>query len=443
MAISPKKLAILLAFVFSAITLGQGYVSALSPEQNRLFKSGIQYYESNSTTSSCSTTSSTTTSGGLPSSYATSEVTAFARQPITATWNIADSTIEQWYLEQGSAKVRVDEFGLTSNNISEITSAVKAAGVSPVFFYGYAVTEGGGNGGFINHYTNSEPGGGVANAKKDAEYIASQSQKTYDDPAWFDYGPPRGPDFVPKDIQEAGNADFKSMPLGTIGRVIIPATAAAAWSVYYPDGLKKEFNQVGTYGAPIQGIMNSIKKLGGDPMDGGAIVSSGSCTSTVTGEGMTKAINWAVMIANNNGYGYDQNTRTSGWEKWQSDPSCTTNCGSLDCSSLVSAALTEAGYFTTNPNFSTSGLDDALEKAGFTKLTVSFETSKDLLPGDILNSSGSHTEIYIGNDQTVGAHQNENKGINGGKVGDQTGDEISVVPYKNHPWKTAWRAPAK
>lgn len=406
----------------------------------------------------CSTSSSSTNSGGVstPSDttsstddYSADQVRAFMHETITSTWNISDSTVEDWFLKQSSAQSAVSRFGLNSGNIGEITSVVKAAGVSPVFFYTYAVNEGP-IWGFINHYSGGDiAGGGVANAKRDADYIVKTAASVGKfEPAWYDVDNPgyRGP---PPDVQAAGNADFKSLPAGSIGIIYIPATAATTWEVYYPDALKGSVNGVQNYGAPLQGMMKSIKRMGGDPLAGGATVSpsSSSCsaTNTVAGAGMTKAINFAVMIANNDGYGYDQGTRESGYVKWKSDPNCTSGCGSFDCSSLVSAALTEAGYFTTNPNFATSSEGDALEKAGFTRVfysnTHSFATSEGLLPGDILVTPGSHTEIYMGNNQMVGAHIDENGNIAGGKTGDQTGNEISVGPYRNHPWESAWRAP--
>ena len=52
----------------------------------------------------------------------------------------------------------------------------------------------------------------------------------------------------------------------------------------------------------------------------------------------------------------------------------------------------------------------------------------DLQTGDIVWSS-SHTEIYIGDGRFVGAHHDENNGIEGPKPGDQTGDEISIDSY--------------
>lgn len=396
-----------------------------------------------------SSTQSSSTGGSQccsTASVGSGQIAAFASLPITSTWNISDSTAEQWFLAQAGARATKTRYGLNAGNIGEITSAVKAAGVSPVFFYAYTVNEGGGAGGFINHYRGEAAGGGVGNAKRDAEYLDSQSKIMDSQPSWVDAGNPV--DFVPQDVKDRGNASFKSMPAGTIGRAYIPATAATTWEVYYPDGLKAEFNQVQNYGRPLNDTMQNIQKMGGNPTVGGATVgagaSLGSCAgaSAVAGEGMEKAINWAKTIATSNAYGYDQDTRTTGWDKWQSDPNCADKCGNFDCSSFISAALTVAGYFDTNPQFNTGDEPRALERIGFTKVNVSsLTTSKELQAGDILIASGHHTALYIGNDQIAETGHDENHEYRGGQVGDQTGEENRVHAFYSYPWDMVYRAP--
>lgn len=416
--------------------------SALTQAQKDSIISGARYFnteEDGALSSACAPTSSTSpmgtgTSGG---SFTLDQLKAFARQPITSTWNISDSTVEKWFLSTRTPTI--GKYGLTTNNIGQITSVVKAAGVSPVFFYAYTVSEGGGAGGFINHFGDDVAGGGVANAKRDAEYLADQSKIMTSKPSWYDAGNPVY--FVPQDVQAAGNADFQNMPSGTIGRAYIPATAAATWEVYYPNGLKEEYNKVQNYGAPLENAMQNIKTMGGDPFQGGTtILDSTSCTpGAVAGEGITKAINWAVMIAKNDGYGYDLgSTRATGWVNWNTDPNCTDSCGNFDCSSLVSAALTEAGYFDTNPNFNTSTEAGYLEKAGFTNVTssITLPSGAGLQPGDILLNIQNHTAIYIGDGQMVAAHS----AYGNLAFGDQNGKEISVGAYSNYPWDAVYRA---
>lgn len=362
------------------------------------------------------------------------QVKSFASQPVTATWNISDEAVESWFLKQAGAQTVIGRYGLNSSNIGKITSAIKAENVSPVFIYVYAATEGGGAGGFINHFLDEASGGGVGNAKRDAQYIDSQSKVMGSQPAWIDVGNPV--DFVPQSVKDSGNADFKKMASGTIGRAYIASTAATTWEVYYPKGLKKQYNRVQDYGTPLSGMIQSIKKLGGDPSQGGASVSSEGCTGGVSGEGIQKALNFMTFIAENDGYGYDQSDRESGWDKYQADPNCTHQCGSFDCSSLISAALTEAGYFNNNPNFATSNEADALKSVGFkdVKSSVNVTTGTGLQPGDILLNTAHHTAMYIGDNKMAAASTGT-----GTPAGDQTGKEIKIQPYYNYPWDAIYR----
>ena len=54
----------------------------------------------------------------------------------------------------------------------------------------------------------------------------------------------------------------------------------------------------------------------------------------------------------------------------------------------------------------------------------------NLQRGDILLNEVQHTEIYLGNNKNVGAHSSRGNT----QTGDQTGTEISVAGYYNHPW---------
>ncbi|HEX5395328.1 MAG TPA: hypothetical protein VFW52_03205, partial [Candidatus Saccharimonadales bacterium] len=315
-------------FVFSVLSYSPSIAALSQAERDSIYKDTVWYKTNASIQCGTAAASDGTLGSGAPGgSYGSDQLKAFATTPISSTWNISDSTVEKWFLSQTNATPVILRYGLNAGNIGAITSAVKAAGVSPVFFYAYTVSEGGAsngrNLGFINH-TDRSGLSAVAAATADAQYLADASKIMTSKPSWIDAGNPV--DFVPQEVKDAGDADFQKMPSGSIGRAYIPATAAAAWEVYYPDGLKKEYNQVQDYGSPLQNVMQDIKSMGGDPMQGGTTIPSGVCEggTGVAGEGMTKAINWAVMIANNDGYGYDSSAaRTTGWVKWQSDPNCT------------------------------------------------------------------------------------------------------------------------
>lgn len=146
-------------------------------------------------------------------------------------------------------------------------------------------------------------------------------------------------------------------------------------------------------------------------------------------EVIEKAVNWAVGIANDNSHGYDQTHRDG---------------PDYDCSSLISWAYYNAGL-NTRPGYtpSTSTMYKVFTSAGFIDVTsqANLSSGSGLVKGDVLLKPGSHTEMYIGNSQLVGASQNENGGVTGGKTGDQTGKEIHVHGYYNFPWQYVLRYP--
>lgn len=137
-----------------------------------------------------------------------------------------------------------------------------------------------------------------------------------------------------------------------------------------------------------------------------------------------KAISWAIGIAEDNAHGYDQINR------WGPN---------YDCSSLLITAFQNAGVpVKTNGATYTGDMADGFIKSGF--LSIPFTSGMELVRGDVLLANG-HTEMYIGNNQNVGAHINENGETTGGTTGDQTGNEISVTNYYNGNWHTVLRLP--
>src|SRR5699024_2660889 len=145
--------------------------------------------------------------------------------------------------------------------IKKVLNIVKDEGVSPAFFASYEKTEGyNSKWGWLNH--TSIKGSPEEDARITARWIVSQSKNTTDNPAWIDYANYK--DFVPADVKQDGNADFQNMSIGSIGKVIIAASAAATWEVYYPNGLLKEYNGIQNYAKPINVMMNTIIEWGGE-----------------------------------------------------------------------------------------------------------------------------------------------------------------------------------
>lgn len=143
--------------------------------------------------------------------------------------------------------------------------------------------------------------------------------------------------------------------------------------------------------------------------------SDGSVTS--------KAVEWAVNIAENDAYGYCQEHRYGNPD--------------YDCSSFVTAAYIAAGIpFRPSETTYTMKIDYAAQ--GF--IIFDYVSVDQLKPGDVLLRE-EHTEMYIGDGHMVGAHCNEFRGVRSGVGGDQTDDhnwntskgEISVTPAYSPP----------
>ena len=146
------------------------------------------------------------------------------------------------------------------SKIKEVLNAVKDAGVSPAYFASYEAGEGyNSSWGWLNHTT--PQGDPVQDAIATANWIVKQSKDMNGEPAWIDYA--NYVDFVPADVKAEGNADFKSLPSGTIGRVTVAGTAAATWEVYYPKGLSASYNKVQDYGKPLTDQYKKIIAWGG------------------------------------------------------------------------------------------------------------------------------------------------------------------------------------
>ena len=137
-----------------------------------------------------------------------------------------------------------------------------------------------------------------------------------------------------------------------------------------------------------------------------------TCGLTAGASSTTSWVAWARRIAEDDSHGYSQPHRNGNPD--------------YDCSSLVYYALRQAGLDVGSYAFNTTGEGAALEKAGFER--HDWTGVADLQAGDIVWNA-SHTEIYAGDGEFIGAHYDENGGIDGAKSGDQTGDEISVTSY--------------
>ena len=122
----------------------------------------------------------------------------------------------------------------------------------------------------------------------------------------------------------------------------------------------------------------------------------------------------AEESANNNYIGYDQNQRTTFWNKLKANgfrPKNITTACEADCSAGISAIVKATGYLlgivelqNISENNTTSTMKNAFKKAGFQVLTASkyLTSDKYLLRGDILLREGHHTCTNLTNGANAG-----------------------------------------
>lgn len=146
------------------------------------------------------------------------------------------------------------------------------------------------------------------------------------------------------------------------------------------------------------------------------------CIVTVNaGTVIENAVSWALAIANDNSHGYSQLSN----RRWGNPD--------YDCSSFVITAFKNAGCNVGAATY-TGNMRSVFVNAGFTwipKSQINLSNSSQLQRGDILLNEKNHTEIYIGNNQRVGAHTGTYDIYDRNAPGDNNGKEISIYNYSN------------
>ncbi len=143
--------------------------------------------------------------------------------------------------------------------------------------------------------------------------------------------------------------------------------------------------------------------------------------SVSAGTVIENAISWALGIADDDSHGYSQLQN----RRWGNPD--------YDCSTFVITAFANAGCDVEGATY-TGNMRSVFENAGFTwipKSQIDLSNSSQLVRGDILLNEANHTEIYIGNNQRVGAHTGTYDIYDRNSPGDNNGREISIYNYSN------------
>ncbi|WP_162930800.1 hypothetical protein [Lactococcus allomyrinae] len=229
-----------------------------------------------STSSACSngsddasTNVAETSNSNSKETFTLAQVTQFGNDGLTSTWGVSEQNVENYFLANNRATAA--KYNLIASNIGEVSDAVKSEGVSPTFFWLYVVNEGGGAGGFINHY-GSDSGNAVTDAKRDADYLvqyASLNTKV----ATVGGEPADMP-------TDEATSFLKAQPNGSIGRVYVQATSAVTAEIETLSG--KTGDWTGKFNLPLSTMMNNIDNLGGNWKEGAKAQAAGDSNSSTT-----------------------------------------------------------------------------------------------------------------------------------------------------------------
>ena len=227
--------------------------------------------------SSSSSSSSAAGSAGTSTSIPTDRK-AFLKLSINNTFKV-DKDKMYADLKKNSKRVKRWLGGIDAN-IDKVYNIVKQAGMSPELFFAYELQEGlTSPWGWLNHtYYTGDPYG-------DARSVASWAVALANDTspmklAWADGA--NSPAAPSPEVQAKGNVDANSLPGGSIGRLYLRGTAAAVWGTYAPEWLNASVNGVSTYGDPIQGCIDTLKRWGASVSNSSSSSSSTSNSSSNT-----------------------------------------------------------------------------------------------------------------------------------------------------------------
>ena len=200
-----------------------------------------------------------------------SEIKAFCQAPINAMFGL--TTDELWNNIQWSNTATARFYYWCNDNESQVKAVWQKCiekGVSPVWFTAYEFVEGyNASLNWLNHFQYLPPLDPVGDCATTCDWIVSTSKNANVSPAWDDPGGGTV-GMVPQSVRDNGNAEYAMRGVGTIGHVYGAGTAAAAWAIWYPQGLKAEYNGVQNYGNPLSQCVDLIKSWGGSLSDYGA-----------------------------------------------------------------------------------------------------------------------------------------------------------------------------
>lgn len=197
--------------------------------------------------------------------YKTSEYESWLKKKFSSNYGISEEKIANHFMSSGTPVI--GKYGITKSQLLDtyIPTLKKGLGGGYVFFLLYTITEGGGAGNWINHYMGDTSSGGVACMKDDIKYLNSLNKSVP-----VAKSAPEvlgGANFV-EDKRGEVDRFYSSISTKSVGMLFMPSTLAGnawvwaeKWCLQYQGASPPSVY----FGNPYDQIINTIKKLGGDP----------------------------------------------------------------------------------------------------------------------------------------------------------------------------------
>jgi len=152
----------------------------------------------------------------------------------------------------------VTHYGIGVDEVTAVWDKAVSMGFWGGYFLAYSQIEGGGAGGWINHYASDTGNGYMADAERDLAYLIDLANGDRVMPAWEDKSIPYASS---QSVQDAGNVEYTTkIKVHMVGYFYIPATAATPWSLWDPDA-PMVWNG-GYYGDPVASWGTYFKNAG-------------------------------------------------------------------------------------------------------------------------------------------------------------------------------------
>lgn len=178
-------------------------------------------------------------------------------------FGFSEADAAAWFMKQPGARAVISTWGVTRDSL--INTYIPA--LKTILNGGYmaflivTVTEGGGAGGWINHFATDAPGGGLVNLERDAHWIQDDLFVNPYPPATTD---PYGRYYQPfvEDNPGRMESDYESLPDSAIGLYFIPATLAQNTWIW---GEQWSIANHVYWGNPMNTFINIMRSAGIDP----------------------------------------------------------------------------------------------------------------------------------------------------------------------------------